>query len=91
MLKEGDSFSLTRYLGDARRFGTEDEAIEFAFGDRPRRGNTEVVKVSEGCSGVPVRVGQDLNLTRHLGLKPTSLLENNDLWSEMSRSKSFFS
>lgn len=76
----GDKRAFTRFLGEARKFTSMEEALWFAYGDRPHRGETVTQRISGTRKGLPYGFGQSVLMTYHLGQELTSVLENKWLW-----------
>ena len=81
-LKAGQRRSFTYFLGEARRFESGAEALEFAYGDRARRGDTEAQAVWADGMGLATGKGQTAYMTRFLGHEITSVVENGKLWKK---------
>jgi len=76
----GDKQAFTRFLGEARKFASMEDALGFAYGDRPHRGATVAQRIFGTCKGLPYGFGQSVLMTYHLGQELTSVLENRWLW-----------
>ena len=78
----GENLMFTKFVKQAKKFETEVAALDFAFGDRPKRGDTEVVRVKNGSLSFLGKTRQTAALSFHVGQEPTSLLENSGLWKK---------
>jgi hypothetical protein len=72
----------TKFLSEAKRFPSFEEAWEFAFAERQPNGDTSAQRVTKEGRGVLKTTGQSAHMTIFLKQEFTSVLENNRLWGQ---------
>ena len=75
----GEGVKYVRTLSDARRFHSKEAAVEFVYDGRPQRGCTFIQKIEETTFGVKSVPQMSEYMMYHLGLKPTSVMDNTSL------------
>lgn len=76
-LLEGEGIKLSKFVRGAKRFPDKETALQFAYGDRTRRGDTAAQKICGMLYTKPEVLGMSASEAMSLGLKLTSVLESN--------------
>ena len=75
----GEGLKFTRFLSEARKFLTLEDAELFAFDGRRKMGSTFFQSAGNGATGVKMYCSMSDNIRHHLHVKCTSVMDNTSL------------